>query len=117
MILAIFHLQVNLLLHCTCKFQLNLPCGLHDVKNRFSRWRLWRPSPISDQHDFSSFQSRSCPVATEQVLAQIDQRFGKRCQKLMETTLDFQSAYLYYFVSTRRPDAPHQVSTQFDHSL
>ena len=35
MILAIFHLQVNLLLHC--KFQLNLPCGLQDVQNRFSR--------------------------------------------------------------------------------
>ena len=29
MILAIFHLHVNLLLHC--KFQLNLPCVLQDV--------------------------------------------------------------------------------------
>ena len=40
-----------------------------------------------------------CPVATEQVLAQITQRFGKRCQKLIfkmaavEATLDFQSAW------------------------
>ena len=58
MILAIFHLHVNLLLHC--KFQLNSPCGLRDVQNRFSRWRLWRPFWISDRHDFSSFRSRSC---------------------------------------------------------
>ena len=28
MILAIFHLHINLLLHC--KFQLNLPCGLRE---------------------------------------------------------------------------------------
>ena len=33
--------------------------------------------------DFSSFQYRSCPVATEQVSAQINQRFGKRCRKLI----------------------------------
>ena len=41
-----------------------------------------RPSWISYRHDLSSFQSRSHPVATEQVSAQRDQRFGKRCQKL-----------------------------------
>ena len=33
MILAIFHLHVNLLLHC--KFQLNSPCGLRDVQTDF----------------------------------------------------------------------------------
>ena len=32
-------------------------------------------------HNFSS--SKSCPVATEQVSAQTDQRFGRRCQKLI----------------------------------
>ena len=76
MILAVFHLHVNLLLHC--KFQLNSPCDLRDVQNRFSRCRLWQPSWISDLHDFSSFQSRSYPVVTEQVLAQINHRFGKK---------------------------------------
>ena len=82
MILAIFHLHVNLLLYY--KFQLNSPCGLQeDAQNRFSIWRLWRPSWISDGHDFSSFPSRSCPVATKQISAQTDQRFGKRCQKLI----------------------------------
>ena len=50
MILAIFYLHINLLLHC--KFQLNSPCGLRgDVQNGFSIWRLWRPSWISDRHD------------------------------------------------------------------
>ena len=43
---------------------------------------LW-PSWISDRHNFSSFRSRSHPVATEQVYAQTDQRFGKRCRKLI----------------------------------
>ena len=45
MILAIFHLHVNLLLHC--KFQLNSTCGCEKMsKKRFSRWQLWRPSWI-----------------------------------------------------------------------
>ena len=59
-----------------------------------------RPSLFSDQHNFSSFRSRSHPVATEQVSAQSDQRFGKRCRKLIFKTaamvaiLDFISAHL-----------------------
>ena len=68
MILANFHLNINLLLYP--KFQLNWPCGLREnVQNRFSRWRLC--------HNFSLFQSRNHPVATEQVSTQIDQRFEK----------------------------------------
>ena len=38
-ILAIYHLHINLLLHC--KFQLNWPCGLQDVQNRFSISPPW----------------------------------------------------------------------------
>ena len=59
-----------------------------------------RPTWISDRHNFSSFQSRCHPVATEQGLAQSNQRFGKRCQKLVfkmvavVAILDFLSAYL-----------------------
>ena len=41
------------------------------------------PSWISDQHNFSSFGSTSHPVATEQVSAQSNQRFLKRCRKLI----------------------------------
>ena len=60
---------------------------------------LW-PSWISGRHNFNSFRSRSHPVATEQVLAQSDQRFGKLCRKLIfkmaavEAILDFSSAHL-----------------------
>ena len=58
------------------------------------------PSWISYRHDFSSFQSRSHPVAREQNLAQGEQRFGKRCRKLIfkmaavAAILDFLSAHL-----------------------
>ena len=53
-ILAIFDLQVTLML--PTKFGVNWPFGPgEEAKNRFSRWRLWRPSWIFDQHDFSYF--------------------------------------------------------------
>ena len=49
MILAIFDLQVTLML--LSKFGVNWPfCSGEEAKNRFSRW--WS-SWISDQHDFS----------------------------------------------------------------
>ena len=50
-ILAIFDLQVTLML--PSKFGVNWPFGSgEEAKNRFSRWR---PSWISDRHDFSYF--------------------------------------------------------------
>ena len=58
-----------------------------------------RPSWISDRHNFSSFQSRSHSFAAEQVSAQGDQRFGRRCRKLIfkraavAAILDFLSAH------------------------
>ena len=60
---------------------------------------LW-PSWIFDRHNFSLFQSRSRPVAKEQVSAQSDLRFEKRCRKLIfkmaavVAILDFLSAHL-----------------------
>ena len=45
-----------------------------------------RPSWISNRHNFSFFHSRSHPVITEQVSAQRDQRFGKKCRKLIFKT-------------------------------
>ena len=59
-----------------------------------------RPTWIFDRHNFSLFQSISHPVAEEQVSAQSDLRFGKRCQKLIfkmaavGAILDFLSAPL-----------------------
>ena len=49
-ILATFDLQVTLML--PSKFGVNWPFGSREAKNRFSRWR---PSWISDRHDFSYF--------------------------------------------------------------
>ena len=94
--LAIFHLHATLL--PDCKFKLNSPCGLRDVQTKFSRWWLWRPSWTSDRLDFSANRSKICPVTTEQVSAQIDQRFGKRRRKLifkmvtLAAILNFRSA-------------------------
>ena len=53
MILAIFDLQVTPML--PSKFGVNWPFGSGEAKNRFSRWLPWRPSWISDRHDFSYF--------------------------------------------------------------
>ena len=49
-ILAIFDLQVTPML--PSNFGVNWPFGSGEAKNRFSRWR---PSWISDRHDFSYF--------------------------------------------------------------
>ena len=60
---------------------------------------LW-PSWIFDQHNFSLFRSKSHPVAKEQVSAQSDLRFEKRCRELIfkmaaaVAILDFLSAQL-----------------------
>ena len=54
MILAIFDLQVTPML--PTMFGVNWLLGLgEEAKNSFSRWLPWRPSWISDQHDFSHF--------------------------------------------------------------
>ena len=53
-ILAIFDLQVTLIR--PSKFGVNWPFSSgEEAKNRFSRWVPWRPSWISDWHDFSFF--------------------------------------------------------------
>ena len=53
-ILAIFDLQVTQIL--PTKFGVNWPFGSgNEVKNRFSRWRPWQPSWISDRNNFSYF--------------------------------------------------------------
>ena len=53
MILATFYLQVTPML--PSKFGVIWPFGSGEAKNRFSRWRPWRPSWISDRQDFSYF--------------------------------------------------------------
>ena len=53
-ILPFFDLQVTPML--PSKFGVHWPLGSgEEAKNRFSRWRPWQPSWISDWHDFSYF--------------------------------------------------------------
>ena len=62
-ILAIFYLQVTRML--PSKFGVNWPFRSgEEAKNRFSRWRPWRPSWIYNQKDFSYFLSTSHPDAS-----------------------------------------------------
>ena len=54
MVLAIFDLQVTLML--PTKFQVKWPFDSgEEAKNRFSRWPPWQPSWISDRNNFSYF--------------------------------------------------------------
>ena len=53
-ILATFDLLVTPML--PSKFGVNWPFGSgEEAKNKFSIWQPWRPSWISDRHDFSFF--------------------------------------------------------------
>ena len=61
-ILAVFDLRVTPIL--PTKFRVNWPFSSgEEAKNRFSRWLPWRPSWISDWHDFSYFWSTSHPMS------------------------------------------------------
>ena len=65
-ILAIFDLRVTPKL--PTKFRVNWPFGSEkEAKNRISRWLPWRPSWISDWHNFSYFWSTSHPNVSYQV--------------------------------------------------
>ena len=68
------------------KFGVNWPIGSgEEAKNRFSRWRPWRPSWISDRNDFSYFWSTSHPDASYQVSSQLAQ--GCRRSRLLKQLL------------------------------
>ena len=83
-ILAIFDLQATLMV--PSKFGFNWPFGSgEEAKNRFSRWRPWRPSWNSDRKDFSYFWSTSHPDASYQVSSQLAQ--GCRRSRLLKQLL------------------------------
>ena len=67
------------------KFGVNWPFSSGEAKNRFSRWRPWRPSWISDRNDFSYFWSTSHPNASYQVSSQLAQ--GCRRSRLWKQLL------------------------------
>ena len=79
-IFAIFDLQVTPMLPTMFGVNWLLGSG-EEAKNRFSRWRPWRPSWISDRHDFSYFLSTGHPDASYQVSSQLAQ--GCRRSRLL----------------------------------
>ena len=107
--------------HCPrtrCRLKIFYFSALVDIL--FNGAEPLRPSWIFDWHNFSLFPSRSHPVAKEQVSAQSDLRFEKRCGKLIfkmaaaVAILDFSIGSFSYFVSHKRTNA-HQVSIQLDY--
>ena len=60
MILAIFDLQVNLIL--PTEFQVSWLLGSKDVQFRFSRWLLWRPSWILSRMILAVFDLQTAPI-------------------------------------------------------
>ena len=117
MILAIFHLQVNLLLHPL--FQLNSPCGLREnVLNRFSRWQLCRLSWILIDTILAHFdpevilllQGKFWLKSTKSLGRDVENWFSR--WRLWRPSGIFDWLSFSYFVFIRHPDAPHQVSAQ-----
>ena len=112
-ILVIFYLQVTWML--PTKFHVNWSFSSGEkAKNRFLRWRSWRPSWIFDLNDFSYDWSTSHPDASYQVWSvkscQLAFRFRKKCEKYilkmvaMAAILEFGSGFylfLLYITKTR----------------
>ena len=98
------------------KFQVNWPFGSgEEVKNRFSSWRPWQPSWISDRKDFSYFWCTSHPNASYQVSSQLAFRLAKKQifkMAAMAAVLDFRSERFSFFWFTSHLDASYLVSSQ-----
>ena len=102
-ILAIFDLRVTPML--PIKFQVNWPFGSGEEVNNFSRWLPWRPSWISDWHDFIYFWSTTHPNVSYQVWSQL-------ASSVQEKKLNIDWHGFSYFWSTSHPNASYQVSSQ-----
>ena len=111
-ILAIFDLRVTPML--PIKFQVNWPFGSgEEAKNRFSRWLPWRPSWISDWHDFSYFWSTSHPNVSYQVWVNWPFSAGDEAKYRFSRSRPWWSSGISdqndfsYFWSTSHPDASY----------
>ena len=105
-------------LTCT-KFQVNWLLGLgEEAKKRFSRWPPWRPTWISNQHDFSYFDLQVTLMFP--TMFGVNWPFGSREEEknrfsrwrpwrpsMISNWNDFS-----YFWSTSHPDASYQVWSQ-----
>ena len=109
-ILAIFDLQVTPM--SPTKFGVSWPFGAgEEAKYRFSRWPPWRPSWISDRHDFSYFWSISQPNASYQGRSQLAFGLGVEAKNRFSRWQPWQPSWISnrhdfsYFWSTSHPDA------------
>ena len=96
------------------KFGVNWPFGSgEEAKNRFSRWRPWRPSWISDRNDFSYFWSTSHPDASYQVSSQLAQ--GYRRSRLLKQLLTPHDGRRTTHDGRRTTDDGHWLTTIAHH--
>ena len=101
------------------KFKVNKPFDSgEEVKNRFSRWPLWKTSWISDQKDFSYFW----PMSTRCFLPSFESigffSLGEEAKNRFSRWLPKQPSWISdrddfsFFLSTSHPNASCQVSSQ-----
>ena len=96
------------------KFGVNWPFGSgEEAKNRFSRWRPWWPSWISDRNDFSYFWSTSHPDASYQVSSQLAQ--GYRRSRLLKQLLTPHDGRRTTHDGRRTTDDGHWLTTIAHH--
>ena len=98
------------------KFGINWLLGLgEEAKNRFSRWQPWRPSWISNRHDFTIFDLQvtlmlpskfgvNLPFGSGEA---VKNRFSRWRPPRISDRNDFR-----ILLSTSHPDASYQVSSQ-----
>ena len=102
MILAVFDLQVTLIL--PTKFGVNWPFGPGDEgQNRFSRWPPWPPSWISDQNELSYIRSIKFRVNWPFYSGEVQIRFLR--WRLWQP-LDLQNNFSNFW-STSHPDTSY----------
>ena len=116
-ILATFDLQVTLML--PSKFEINWPFGSgEEMKNRFSRWRPWRPSCISYRHDLTIFDLQVTLILPSKFGVNWPFGSGEDAKNRFSRWLPWRPSWISdwhdfsYFWSTSHPDASYQVWSQ-----
>ena len=84
------------------KFPVNWTFGSPaEVQNRFSRWRSWQPTPISDRNHFSFFLPTSHPNTSYQISSQLHFGSGEEVQNRFSRWLPWSPSWIsnLYYVS------------------
>ena len=111
MILAIFNLQVTLML--PTKFGVNWHLGLgEEAKNRFSRWPPWRPSWIYDRHKFTNFYLHVTPMLPSKFGVNWPFGSGEEMKNRWRPSWISDRHNFSYFWTISHPDASYQVWSQ-----